>query len=202
MWRLTTILSIFILCGSAVFIWWIDRPAVRYAFVAGGWDCSVQQFVNLPTANVDLVAIGSSRVRAGLDLEIVAGQSGGEINSYYNFSRTGINPIRNYVIFRDLIEKDLGLKYAYVEINTEAFLARASNNIGIQRDVGILRFSDLLHLYHAYPSSSVVQRIHTVAASALKKVGDSLVYVASGRIAEANASTDDVAPQVCWRPLL
>lgn len=200
MHRPTLALAILILCGAATFVWWIDRPNVRYAFVGGGWECSVRQFMNLPSEQIDMIAIGSSRVRAGLDLNLVASLSNGEVQSAYNFSRTGISAMRNYVLFRDLLEKGIRLKYAYVEIDTEAFLKERDYQLGVYRDVGFLKFSDLRHLYHAYPSASLSQRIHTVAANSMKKVGDALILVLSGRVSEANAGSEEEAPHVCWRP--
>lgn len=197
--RVSLVIALAVLVAAAAFVWWTDQPAVRYAFVRGGWQCSVQQFVNLPR-DVDMIAIGSSRVRAGLDLNMVAARSGGQVSQPYNFSRTGRSPMRNYVIFRDIVERGTDLKFAYVEIDTAAFADTTQGQpLAVDRDVGFQRYGDILQVFHAFADRPVLERAHNIAAQSLKKIGDSIVFLFSGRIAEANSQNGEPAPHVCWR---
>jgi hypothetical protein len=197
----TTVYAAAVIGGASFFLVWIDSPYVRHTFAEEDYKCSVNQIAKLPVEQVDMLAIGSSRVRAGMNLSVVSSHSNGAVVSPYNFARSGINPLRNYVILRDLLERGVSPTYAYVEVSTEAFADDEINrHIEPFVDVGILKFADVFRLFEAYKHAPFLQRLHIVAASLLKKIGDTLIYVGDGRIWAANSGLSEDAPRVCWRP--
>src|SRR5688572_23352902 len=104
---------------SLAFLVWIDTSYVRYTIESDRGNCSIWQIIRLPR-DVDAIAIGSSRVRRGFDPKFVVSLDDGRLRSVYNLGRRGRDVIRNYVMFRDLLERGVRPKFAYIEINIDA----------------------------------------------------------------------------------
>lgn len=118
MW-LRSLAAIAIIAACIAFLVLINQPIVRYMGVGNSRVCSAQQMLNLPD-KIDLVTIGSSRIRQGFSPKSIQEASGGRINVVYNLGRPQRNISRSYYILKDLVDRDIEIKTAVVEADIEA----------------------------------------------------------------------------------
>jgi hypothetical protein len=181
------------------FLYWSDQPGFRYGFVGNAQQCSVQQMAELPT-NVEFVALGSSRVRRGIDADFAAATSDGEISVSFNLGRAGRNVMRTYTMFADVVERSPNLKYAYIEMDLEPLLSGRGNRLGARADIAIMRYRDILLLYDANADASMIRRFHIVAQAMFRKVSSSVSHFLSGDAFSYAPRRDEAVETVCWSP--
>lgn len=100
---LRTLAAVLVFATGAALIALADAPFVRYASVGNSHVCAVQQMASLPQ-NLDVVILGSSRVRRGVGPNIIADVSGGRFTNVYNLARPGRDIVRNAIMFDELLD--------------------------------------------------------------------------------------------------
>ncbi|MCB9992216.1 MAG: hypothetical protein H6873_01015 [Hyphomicrobiaceae bacterium] len=193
--RLVTPVAVVLACVA--FLIWIDQPTFRYALAGNSRVCSVRQLENLPQS-VDFIAVGSSRVRRGLDVERLMNESEGLFANAYNLGRPGKSTLRNLRLVRDVLSRPNSIKYLYLEIDVDFLLSNKS-------DGGLGTFATLTVLPHADLPEVLVRANRNPALGVLftagveyRKIRDSLVALLTGLVWETYTDSDHVAPRVCW----
>lgn len=195
--RLIPPLAVILLCVG--FLIWIDRPEYRYALAGNARECSAYQLINLPES-VDFVAIGSSRVRRGIDSELLMQKSKGLISDAYNLGRPGRSALRNLRVLRDILGRPNDLKFAFVEIDVDLlFSNRKDGGLGFGPASAFLSHADIPDVYAHSLDNPALQAFAT-ARFEYDKIRYSLVGLFSGLIWDTYQSLDQPAPRACWQP--
>ncbi|TNF52376.1 MAG: hypothetical protein EP308_11495 [Burkholderiales bacterium] len=169
-----------LLMALALFLSWTDSAGFRQGIVRNTQACAVTQMLALPPG-VDFVAIGSSRIRQGIDPQHMVKVSGGRLRQPMNFGRGGRSVQRNFAILEDLLERGARPAAILFEVDLDRLASNAkTRSIPVPRDIGILSFRDLFGTYGAHPDRPVIERLQNVALKVLVKLRTALMYTFSG----------------------
>jgi hypothetical protein len=169
-----------LLMALVLFLSWTDSAGFRQGIVRNTQACAVTQMLALPPG-VDFVAIGSSRIRQGIDPQHMIQASGGRLRQPMNFGRGGRSVQRNFAILEDLLERGARPAAVMFEVDLDRLASNAkTRSIPVPRDIGILSFPALLATYGAHPDRPWVERLQNIALKVLVKLRTSLMYTFSG----------------------
>ena len=166
-----------VLLAALAFLLCVDLTPVRHAAVVGLGGCAVRQITRLPP-RVDVVALGSSRVRAGISPAVLTLASGAELAVNMNLGRSGLSAMRSYVTLRDALEQGMRPRFVVFEIDLDA-LQRADRPgpVRLPLHAGIMRWRDidlLLQLHHDLPA---IDRARLQLLGAAAKVRGAIIPV-------------------------
>lgn len=180
------------------FFWWSDQTAFRYNTVANQSTCSVGQFEHLPE-RVDLVVIGSSRIRRGFSPEIAENHSSGLLVGAVNFGRPGKSIARSYSIVRDILGKKIYPKYIILEVDLDVLTRKPTKaKIPDLRDIGFLKYADALEILYIDDTRPLLERIHAVYRHWYLKLKSSIGYLLSGVVAQTYFSIENRFSKTCF----
>jgi len=169
-----------LLTALVLFLVWTDSRGFRQGIVRNTQACAVSQMMALPP-EVDFVAIGSSRIRQGIDPQQIIEGSGGRIRHPMNFGRGGKSVLRNFAILDDVLKQGARPAAILLEVDLERVASKAHpRSIPVPRDTGILSFAAVLGTYGIHPQRPVIERLQNVALKLLVKLRTSLMYAFSG----------------------
>ncbi|WP_095590591.1 hypothetical protein [Actibacterium ureilyticum] len=115
---LRTAAALGILCVCIALPLSIDRPEIRFGSAGNSQKCLANQIINMPT-DVNILLLGSSRMRRGLDPEQLS-KSIAQNPKVYNLGRPGFSASRSYVMLRELFDSGIRPSLLVVEAETEA----------------------------------------------------------------------------------
>lgn len=169
-----------LLSSLALFLVLVDTPVFRNGIVQGDQACAVGQLVKLPPS-VDLIVIGSSRIRESVDPILLSQVSEGGIRQPMNFARSGIDAERNYSILSDLLARGARPAVVILEVDLDKLsMDEEPKSIPMQTNLGIISYASILQSYYVYPQRPVIERLNRVAQKLLLKLQAGLVYAISG----------------------
>jgi len=189
--------SIVFLFGA--FVIWADTPFVRYLGVSTDQICSVRQIVRAPRT-IDFIALGSSRVRRGIDPDIVSQSSSGAIGPGVNFGRAGRDIGRSYHILRDLVQKGAVPRYALLEVDLEGLDINGRKRPMIASNrMAFDTYSDIMErasIFSDQPAFAL-----KLATNALRaKLHYALIYHLNGTVFTSLFQIDQPYENTCRRP--
>lgn len=167
-----------VLLATVAFMLCIDFTTVRHAAVVGMGNCAVRQFVRLPET-VDVLALGSSRVRAGISPAIMSSASGGALSANFNLGRSGLSAMRSYVTLRDALERGVRPRFVYLEIDIDA-LARTEDRLQLPMHSAIMRWRDIGLLLELHSDFTPIERLRLRLLAAAAKVRGAILPVLGG----------------------
>lgn len=171
------IVPVAVLALAAVFLLSLDATVVRQASVVGMGDCSIRQFVNLPQ-NVDLLALGSSRVRTGISTEAIVQASGGRLRSNFNFGRSGLSALRSYITLRDAVDRGVRPRFIFMEVDLDALQdTNVSSPIKMPGNVAFMKYADLGVMLEAPHELRMSAKTRLYLLTLLDKVRGSIIPV-------------------------
>ncbi len=142
-------LVVFSVCLS--FLWLLDTPLIRYSNVGHNIGCVANQMINMPPA-IDFLALGSSRVREGIDPEEMIRYSGGRLKTAFNVGESGLDIARSHTIVKDLLDRGVVLGAVFVEVDLDAVRGirpyRGRLNISYP---GFMRYREILDVASVIP---------------------------------------------------
>lgn len=158
----------------------LDSILVRHAAVIGMAKCSVEQVVNMPS-QVDLLALGSSRVLEGISTSTIEAASHGTIRRSFNLGRTDLSALRSYVILRDILERGIKPTIVFVEVNINALMDGGSQDqVKIPPHSAIMKFSDIGVLVESHKELGNVELHRLKVLAIFEKVRGSIIPILSG----------------------
>ncbi len=139
------------LCLS--FLWWLDTPLIRYSNVGHNIGCVANQMINMPPS-VDFLALGSSRIREGIDPEEMIRHAGSRLKTAFNVGESGLDIARSHTIVKDLLDRGVVLGVVFVEMDLDAVGGirpyRGKLNISYP---GFMRYGEILDVASVMPDS-------------------------------------------------
>jgi len=169
-----------VLLAALAFLLCLDLAPVRHAVVVGMGDCAVRQFVHLP-GHVDMMALGSSRVRAAVSTQAIAAASGGVMSANFNLGRSGLSAMRSYVTLRDTLDRGVRPRVVVLEIDLDALQRRdADGRVRLPLHAAIMRWHDIGLLLDLHSDLSTVERWRLVLLAAAAKVRGAIIPMLGG----------------------
>jgi hypothetical protein len=176
-----------------------DLPFVRHASVGNSHVCSVQQFTTLPQ-HLDVVVLGSSRMRRGVDPAAIAAASGGRYSAVYNLARPGRNTLRDAAIVDELLASGHTIGVLVVEADMDT-LRRGQRGAWSWRPggAGFVTWGDILaHTPRTLNNGKQVDP-RLVLDGLREKLEQGILLVTTGIAEAAFTQRTDAQIPVCWR---
>lgn len=173
-----------------------DLPAVRFASVGNSHVCLARQMLDLPS-KIDVVFLGSSRIRRGLKPETFVEATGGEYETVYNLGRPSRLILRSESIITHLVETGRAPKVVVLEVDLDEIRFGSPGPRQWNRtEPGHLTYAELLAALPADTES----RWHLIVDGIRHKLAISVARHFSGITTRVLLSASDKpAPHVCWR---
>ncbi|MDX2277556.1 MAG: hypothetical protein NW206_19070 [Hyphomonadaceae bacterium] len=189
-----------VFAAGAALIGFADSPVVRYLSTGKLNACAVRQYQNLPQ-RVDVLALGSSRMRRGFDPNTFVEASGGRIANVYNLAAPGLHLIRSANTLDDLLDSGHSIGTLIVEADIDAL--RLGKRSRWNWTPIAARSASWADIFAGSPRTlgrgqAVDPRI--VLRGALEKLRQVPVLILTGRVARVLAYPSDRATTVCFDP--
>lgn len=169
-----------VLAASLAFVCWIDTPLVRYSNVGHNIGCVANQLINIPR-RVDFLAVGSSRVREGVDPAVMIEYSDHRIATAFNAGESGVDIARSYTIIKDLVDNGIVLGTVFVEMDVDAIggVRKYTNSLNISYP-GFIHYSEILDVASVMPSR--IEAIGVASDLLVRKLSSGLGLHIGGEI--------------------
>jgi hypothetical protein len=200
-WRLGLLLVVCL--GFAGFVL-TDDAILRYASLGNSQHCLFRLAARLDDAEV--VILGSSRVRRGIDPDQLAERLGKNPQRVVNFGAPGQSFARSYVIARDLLEyKHAPVEHLVVEANLTQWRTPRRSYADYQVRPDFAAFASVADLFTdagMKEGQSIVLRIRDLADMVLVKLDVALSAVMNGRLLVTLLYSpnviDPTRTNICW----
>lgn len=184
-----------VLCLGLGVLALVDSPFLRHASVKNSTVCSAQQFAHLPR-RLDVVVLGSSRMRRGVDAGEMVAASRGQFSAVYNLGRPGQEILRSALILDELSASGQAPKVLVLEANIDALRLGRAMPWTWPRDVA--GFTPWRSILLGTPSAGRYPDFRLVLDGLRAKLQQSLLLIANG-VAWRVLTEHDVRDwTVCW----
>ncbi len=196
---LSALLPLCLLATLAACIAFSDAVGFRHSFVFNSPSCAVRQVRHLPE-HTDFIAIGSSRVRRGIDMGLLEADPDLELRGAFNFGRPGRNPARNLAMLQDILDRGIRPGHIYVEIDLDA-LASVDDGLAlpVMRDASFLTWQHLWSMSLSPQSRPWLERLHLGLRHLHAKLNGAIVNTVSGQYLGLQKLKTGPHERVCWR---
>lgn len=185
----------FAVLASVLLVASADMKAVRFASVGNSYVCAARQLMDLPP-QVDVVLLGSSRIRRGISPEQLAAQLGPDFQRVYNLGRPFRQILRSESIISYLIESGRIPKVVVLEADIDLFRFEPTGPWGLQPgEPGFLTYRELLAVD---ATTGEHDTGYLLARAVQTKVAQTASVHFSGLTARILASNRKKPPTVCW----
>lgn len=176
-----------------------DAPFVRHASVGNSYVCSSQQLESLPT-HMGAVIMGSSRLRRGVDPDILNTASGGRFTNNYNLARTGRDLVRSSIMFDELLDSGHSIDLLILEMDLDAVRhGRFLPWVWRPNSAGYARWEYILRNTPPTAKGADSPDLRIVLDGLRRKLQQALKLTTTGVVAEV-LTTPSVGPTtVCWQ---
>lgn len=172
-------LPVAVLAVAAAFLTTLDAVAVRQASVVGMGKCSVRQLLNLPQ-RIEFIALGSSRVRAGISTEAIEHTLGSAPSSAFNFGRSGLSTLRSYITLRDAMDRGVRPRYVFLEVDLDALQdAQDASPIKMPVNAAFMKYADTALMLELPEGRSSLSIARLCLLTLLDKIRGSVIPVLS-----------------------
>lgn len=190
----------------AALVWQFDSLTIRVSALGNSHDCYLKLARDMPS-RVDVLLIGSSRVRRGIVPELLGELLGSAKQplTVVNWGRPFRDPDLDLALF-DTLTRDSTVTLAAIEVNVgeRRPIERLTNKTRSASAAPILaRFDFLFTRFVTVEGMGLVERLYELVSALRLKIEGASRILLTGRVGEKGDRTgaeafDDSRPGICW----
>ena len=152
-----------------------DSTPVRHSGTPNMGRCGVSQIEHLPR-HPSVIAFGSSRVREGIDPQALDMNLVGMGEPSVNMGRTGLSPMRSYVMLRDVLARDVRPHAVVYEIDLQSLAGGVTGKpITAPQFAAYMTWKDVVHVADPFLELNALDRLRLISLTAMAKFGGAVM---------------------------